>query len=99
METQEQQDQVLTCEDCGQTFPFTEGEQAFYQERGFFPPKRCKPCRAQRKTGGGGQREPRQLHDAVCSACGVATQVPFEPVGDRPVYCRPCFDAQRTQPQ
>jgi CxxC-x17-CxxC domain-containing protein len=29
----------------------------------------------------------------------VATQVPFEPVGDRPVYCRPCFDAQRTQPQ
>ena len=25
----------LTCKDCGSTFVFTEGEQAFYQEKGF----------------------------------------------------------------
>lgn len=94
----EAQDQAITCEDCGQTFTFTAGEQAFYQERGFFPPKRCKVCRSQRKASAGPPREPRQLHDAVCSSCGAETQVPFEPVSGRPVYCRPCFEAQRTQP-
>ncbi len=27
----------------------------------------------------------------VCANCGQATQVPFQPRGDRPVYCRECF--------
>ena len=31
------------------------------------------------------------LHDAVCNACGKACQVPFEPNGRKPVYCRDCF--------
>ena len=31
----------------------------------------------------------------VCANCGKATQVPFQPRGDRPVLCRECFDAQR----
>ena len=52
-------DRTLTCRDCGQTFTFTAGEQAFYQERGFSEPTRCKPCRDKRKaernaSGGGG---------------------------------------------
>lgn len=37
---------------------------------------------------GGGQRE---MHSVICAACGVETQVPFKPRGDRPVYCRNCF--------
>jgi CxxC-x17-CxxC domain-containing protein len=95
----ESQDQLIACDDCKQTFTFTAGEQSYYQERGFSAPKRCKACRAERKMAHGrGRGEPRQLHDAVCSGCGVQTQVPFEPVTDRPVYCRPCFDAQRAQP-
>lgn len=99
----ETQDQLITCQDCGQTFTFTAGEQAYYQERGFFAPKRCKVCRSQRKRersqrgGLGAQREPRELHDAVCSTCGSPTQVPFKPISGRPIYCRPCFSAQRTQ--
>jgi CxxC-x17-CxxC domain-containing protein len=46
-------------------------------------------------AGGGsyGERPPRQLYDAVCSACGVQTQVPFQPNGYKPVYCRDCFKA------
>ena len=45
--------------------------------------------------GGGGAsfgapRE-REMHTVTCAACGVATQVPFKPRGDRPVYCRTCF--------
>ncbi|MDB5097904.1 MAG: hypothetical protein JWM80_2325 [Cyanobacteria bacterium RYN_339] len=30
-------------------------------------------------------------HDAICSACGVATTLPFKPVSGKPVFCRPCF--------
>ena len=56
-------DQTLTCRDCGQSFTFTAGEQAFYQERGFSEPQRCQSCRAARKAqrsdggydGGGGR--------------------------------------------
>jgi len=43
--------------------------------------------------GGGG---PRQLYDAVCAGCGVQTQVPFQPKGSKPVYCRECFQASRS---
>jgi CxxC-x17-CxxC domain-containing protein len=43
-------DKTLTCRDCGQTFVFTAGEQAFYQERGFSEPQRCPACRAKRKA-------------------------------------------------
>ena len=27
----------------------------------------------------------------VCRDCGRETQVPFQPRGDRPVYCRECL--------
>jgi len=45
--------------------------------------------------GGGfsrGPRPERELFDVVCSSCGQATKVPFQPRGDRPVYCRDCFE-------
>ena len=42
-------DRTLTCRDCGQEFTFTAGEQAFYTERGFSEPTRCKACRDKRK--------------------------------------------------
>jgi len=42
-------DRTLTCRDCGQEYTFTAGEQAFYQERGFSEPTRCKACRDKRK--------------------------------------------------
>jgi CxxC-x17-CxxC domain-containing protein len=44
------QDRTVACNDCGSTFIFTAGEQAFYQERGFSDPKRCPDCRAARKA-------------------------------------------------
>jgi CxxC-x17-CxxC domain-containing protein len=56
-------DGSLTCVQCGTPFSFTAGEQAFYAERGFSLPKRCKACRDQAKmargdtagrSGGGG---------------------------------------------
>jgi len=47
------------------------------------------------RRGGGGFGGPREMHDAVCSDCGQQTQVPFKPSGDRPVYCRDCFQKHK----
>jgi hypothetical protein len=51
-------DKTLICKDCNSEFMFTEGEQAFYKEKGFEnEPQRCPDCRkarkAQRRNGGG----------------------------------------------
>jgi CxxC-x17-CxxC domain-containing protein len=32
-----------------------------------------------------------QMHQATCSDCGNACEVPFRPTGDRPVFCNSCF--------
>ena len=94
------QDKTLTCRECSVDFIFSASEQDFYAEKGLTnEPGRCPECRAARKrNGGGGQgrstggyQQQREMHDATCAACGVETQVPFRPSGDRPVYCRDCF--------
>jgi CxxC-x17-CxxC domain-containing protein len=41
--------------------------------------------------GYGGSRPARQMFSATCSSCGKEAQVPFEPSGDKPVYCSDCF--------
>ncbi len=99
------QDRELTCKECGSVFVFTAGEQEFYQSRGFeHLPGRCPQCRAARKSrqsesgytgtssySGSPRRVAREMHPAVCSACGKQTEVPFVPRGDKPVYCSDCF--------
>jgi CxxC-x17-CxxC domain-containing protein len=45
--------------------------------------------------GGGGQRQRREMFPATCSQCGKETQVPFQPRGDKPVYCSDCFESVR----
>ena len=97
-------DKTLVCADCGQEFTFSGDDQEFYSTRGFSDPKRCRSCRAQRRNGregeqggggGGFARAPRmerEMFDVVCSSCGQQTKVPFQPRGDRPVYCRDCFE-------
>ena len=44
--------------------------------------------------GGGGYGGGRQMYDVVCASCGKQTQVPFQPRGDRPVYCSDCYAQQ-----
>ena len=41
--------------------------------------------------GGGASRGPREMFTATCSSCGNEAQVPFQPSGDKPVYCSSCF--------
>ncbi len=45
--------------------------------------------------GGGYSSGPRQMFPAVCSQCGKETMVPFQPRGDKPVYCSECFAEKR----
>src|SRR3989344_8385230 len=46
--------------------------------------------------GRGGDRgdRPTTMHQATCSTCNKDCQVPFRPTGDKPVYCRDCFNKQ-----
>lgn len=42
-------DETITCCDCGNTFTFSQGEQDYYAKQGFNRPKRCRPCREEKK--------------------------------------------------
>ncbi len=95
-------DKTLTCRDCGNSFLFTAGEQEFFAQKGFTnEPTRCPTCRSARRNSGGFSsggsyaRAERQMFPAVCAECGAETQVPFEPRGDKPVYCSSCFETRR----
>jgi CxxC-x17-CxxC domain-containing protein len=97
------EDKTLTCSDCGAAFTFSVQDQEFFQSKGYTnEPKRCPSCRQIKKTqqsgssGGYGNRgygssSPRQMFPVKCSECGKDTEVPFEPRGDRPVYCSDCY--------
>ena len=94
---------MLNCVDCGRQFAFTAGEQQFYASKGFQnKPNRCPDCRSARKqmrsnSGGGGGMgggQRREMFQATCSQCGGVAEVPFQPRGDKPVYCRDCFQTR-----
>lgn len=81
-----------TCADCGSAItqlPFQpSGDKPIY----------CSNCLRNRRNdrmGGSnaGPRRPRQMFDVdlKCATCGAQiTQLPFQPSGDRPVYCMDC---------
>ncbi|RJR25539.1 zinc-binding protein [Candidatus Microgenomates bacterium] len=87
------QDQVLKCKECGNEFTWTASEQEFYAQKGFQnAPQRCPSCRQARKQQ---LRGNRQMHTAVCAQCGKECEVPFEPRGDKPVYCNECYQQHK----
>jgi CxxC-x17-CxxC domain-containing protein len=98
-------ERTLACRDCGRSFPFTVEEQEFFAQKGFTnDPVRCSECRAARKAergesrggSGGYGRESRVMYSAVCARCGKDAQVPFQPRGDKPVYCSDCYSQERS---
>ena len=91
------QDKSIQCADCGIKFTFTASEQEFFAGKGFTnEPRRCPSCRQTRKTerngnGGSSYKPQRQMFPVKCAQCGKDTEVPFEPRGDKPVYCSDCY--------
>jgi CxxC-x17-CxxC domain-containing protein len=96
-------DKSLTCADCGTSFTFSADDQAYHQQKGFTnEPRRCPSCRSAKqaeRNGGsgysGGYGGQREMFSATCSQCGKEAQVPFQPRGDKPVYCSDCFSTRR----
>ena len=79
------EDKTLVCRDCGKEFVFSASEQQFFADKGFQnDPTRCHECRAARRNRENPGRAERQYYE-----------VPFQPKGDRPVYCRECFERNR----
>ncbi len=88
------EDMPILCGDCGQSFVWSVGEQAFFRDKKLQnPPKRCKECKqaknerlaaiAAAQASGVRQR----IEVAVsCAKCGETTTVPFYPSQGRPVF-------------
>ncbi len=89
------EDKTIQCSDCGKEFTFSVEDQEFFQSKGYTnEPKRCPECRQARKSeryGNSSYGAPRQMFPVKCAECGKDTEVPFEPRGDKPVYCRDCY--------
>jgi CxxC-x17-CxxC domain-containing protein len=89
------QDKSIQCCDCGIDFTHSAQDQEFYQSKGYTnEPKRCPECRQKRKAernGNDGYGYRRQMYPVKCAECGKETEVPFQPRGDRPVYCSDCY--------
>ena len=95
--TRQMYDVDLTCASCGahiSQLPFQpSGDRPVY----------CADCnRNYRDRNRGGQsdnrRAPRQMYqvNVACATCGTQiTELPFQPSGDKPVYCRSCMMARR----
>lgn len=71
-----EEDVTIKCRQCGKEFLFTKAEQAFYEEKGFNTPRRCKECRTTEKI---------QHEHLNCSRCGTELEE------DRSVYCDTCL--------
>ena len=86
----------MTCGECGTAItklPFEPtGDRPVY----------CSDCLRSRRdnNGGGNRRPPRQMYDVDidCAECGnKITQLPFQPSGDRPVYCFDCNKSRHSR--
>lgn len=93
------QDKGLVCKECGKEFPFTAGEQEFYEAKGLrHQPRRCPDCRSGK--GNAAEKAPRpekKRYKGVCAACGKTAWVPFEPRPEQLVYCSKCYAAMKEE--
>ncbi len=60
-----------------------------------FGPTNSSATRSPKAPNPGKSQVRGQLFTTVCDACGSETRVPFVPRGDRPIYCKDCYNARR----
>lgn len=91
-------DKELKCIDCGAEFVFAAGEQVYFHDKQFkHDPKHCKQCRAKHNLAFRKPVRPVRIETrTTCAECGLETTVPFKPTQGRPVFCRQCFQKQKT---
>lgn len=84
------------CDKCGREceVPFrpTSGKPVFcsncFESQRGSEPRRFEDRRPERP-------EERSMFDAVCDECGNSCKVPFQPSGDKPIYCSSCFGEKK----
>ena len=98
-------DKQITCSDCGTVFTFSAAEQEQFASRGYTnEPKRCQHAvRPENRTRPVAVAiiaevvgQPRDRCSRQNALPAVKILVPFEPRGDKPVYCSDCY--RKTNP-
>ena len=80
------------CIVCGKEFDLNGIEENIYKMMGFEKlPRRCHGCRGSEKAKNSAVKPPKEMYSVICEGCGIQTQIPFKPKGEKPVYCSSCF--------
>jgi ATP-dependent RNA helicase DeaD len=58
-------------------------------------PPSARQAKPRRPAQGNGSASNRARIEVICATCGEKASVRFQPKGDRPVYCSPCYRARR----
>ncbi|MBN1190282.1 MAG: zinc-ribbon domain containing protein [Dehalococcoidales bacterium] len=91
-------EKLLYCNNCKKSFTFTVEEQQYRSSQGYpNDPINCPTCRRARNNRAfthANEDEDcnsrRQMFPVVCTQCGKAVRVPFQPRPGKPVYCSNC---------
>jgi len=49
------------------------------------------------RRGGGRDFDRGEMFSTTCAECHKSCEVPFKPTGEKPVFCKDCFDAKRNE--
>lgn len=82
------------CSKCGNEceLPFKpSGDKPVFCSKCFQSNRSSDSRRPQRRDSGRSNFGDKRMYEAVCDKCGNKCQVPFQPSGEKPVYCSKCF--------
>ena len=83
-------DRKMICEKCHEEYIFPCGEQKFFEEKGFIPPKKCPKCRGKQNV----KRPESNNFPTICPECKTKFNITFDPKGQK-VLCFTCFEKQK----
>ena len=93
------EDMQLICSDLGRNSRFQAKMRHFSGNAAIRPPNAARRAVRQRRmnrlVGEDSPGEVNRKAPRSRSGCGKQTTVPFEPRGDRPVYCQDCYSARK----
>lgn len=79
-------DKEMICEKCKEKYIFPCGEQKFFEEKGFIPPKKCPKCRGKENV----KRPDSNSFLVKCSDCSKEFHITFNPKGKK-IACYDCY--------
>ncbi|PIR14050.1 hypothetical protein COV49_00170 [Candidatus Falkowbacteria bacterium CG11_big_fil_rev_8_21_14_0_20_39_10] len=82
------------CDECGKDceVPFKPtGDKPVYCSDCFKGKRETNPRKFSERDSGRFNSGDKKMYQAVCDECGNNCEVPFNPSGDKPVYCSQCF--------